>query len=62
MTKLTNLKLISVSAVLCCSLLAIGGVPSSATAGKVIFVRSKPHVNAGPAPEIAAAPRTIVAK
>jgi hypothetical protein len=44
------------------SLLAIGAVPSSAIAGKVIFERSKPHVNAGPTTEMTAAPPTVVAK
>lgn len=44
------------------SLLAIGAMPSSAIAGKVIFERSKPHVNAGPTTEMTAAPPTVVAK
>jgi hypothetical protein len=44
------------------SLLATGVVPSSAIAGKVIFQRSKPHVNAGPATEMTAAAPTVVAK
>ena len=61
MSKLIDLKLISIS-LAALSLLAVGAVPSSAIAGKVVFERSKPHVNAGPAVEMTAAPRTVVRK
>jgi hypothetical protein len=43
-------------------LLVIGAVPSSAIAGRVIFQRSKPHVNANPPTEMTTAPPTVVAK